>query len=468
MKTDRRLSGFLILAGMILGVVGLQSVHAQGIEVNSADPNTAEQGTSGLDVTISGNGFKNGAKLRFIIFDTEQEGGIKVNRARVLDQKTILANIDVLDDAEVNDYNIEVTLRNGRKGKGTNRLFAVKVKKDVYSCGEVFALNNDGNCNCEFDQRDQTGQQGTPPLLIWGLQGDCDTHETLVIPQFEQFADPNGFTLTARIFPNGDPFAGSSVVAAAGHRAAVTDLKIDIGPLVAAGCAGGELRSAVAFVLDAGSINPHAAGFIHTWWTIGRVTINHDIDPLCHAMEFSRTDAYNILYPDTTEGRVTVGSNVINAGSYEKTGILFRGFERVNDKKNAFLKVGRNTIGPAAAAGAADANAIQFGPIIGVGSVERNMISLDEGTGVLVLGDELTSDVAVTQNDVAGASVGVLVDNNVPDATIKSNILTGDNGPGSVGVCSAANSNKIHANKISDFEDAELQLGCSGLVSPAE
>ena len=104
---------------------------------------------------------------------------------------------------------------------------------EISSCRDVFEyLANDDICSCTFTLDDSTTQQGTPPLLLWRLRSDCVTHETLVIPQFEGIWSPgDGYTLTAE-----DPFTGSSVIAAAGHRAQATDLKIDIGPGVVAGC----------------------------------------------------------------------------------------------------------------------------------------------------------------------------------------------------------------------------------------
>ena len=330
---------------------------------------------------------------------------------------------------------------------------------EVFSCRDVFThLTNDDICSCSFTLEDSTTQQGTPPTLRWRLRSDCVTHETLVIPQFEQFA--GFYKLTAE-----DPFTGSSVIAAAGHRAGVTDLEIDIGPGILAGCVDGELRSAIAFVLDGDSADPNPSGEIeiyqNTRWNIRANTISDDNDPLCHAIEVSRTSGY-VPVPATIEGNVNVHRNVIITGSYEKTGILFRGFGPVNNS----LEVTRNTIGAAAVVNQADANAIQFGPILGEGTVERNLISLNDGTGVLVVGDG-TTDAAVSQNDIEGAFVGVLVNDNVLNATIKSNILTGANDAGSVGVCSDATNNTIRANKIKDFEVAVQDGGCTVPANPA-
>jgi hypothetical protein len=231
---------------------------------------------------------------------------------------------------------------------------------------------------------------------------------------------------------------------------------------VDAGCGPGQLHSAIGFVLDGDSPNPHEAFYLNTWWDVWLTTISTIGDPLCHAMEFTRTDSYN--YPDSIEARVMARTSVITAGSYSKTGILYRGFGPFTESSSVY----RNTIG-AASAGAANANAIQFGPIVGGGVVEHNLITLDDGNGVLVVGDGLTTDVKVNQNNIEGAFIGVLVDGDVLNATIKSNILTGANVADSVGACSDAMSNLFRANKINDYNDAIVEgEECSELVSPAE
>ena len=79
MNTFRHRTGFMFLVSLFLGLVGLQSVSAQVIEVNSADPSSAEQGTVGLEVKITGKGFEKGATVRFFLFENEEDnGGIEV------------------------------------------------------------------------------------------------------------------------------------------------------------------------------------------------------------------------------------------------------------------------------------------------------------------------------------------------------------------------------------------------------
>jgi hypothetical protein len=44
------------------------------IQVNSTNPNTASQGTTNLNITVAGNGFKKGAKAQWFITGTTDPG----------------------------------------------------------------------------------------------------------------------------------------------------------------------------------------------------------------------------------------------------------------------------------------------------------------------------------------------------------------------------------------------------------
>lgn len=97
------------------------------MQVTSADPSSALQGTVSLDVTITGNGFDNSAQVQFLVTGTTNPGGISVKNVSVRSAKKLVATIEVADTAVVNKFDIEVRLSNGRKGKGTT-LFAVQAK----------------------------------------------------------------------------------------------------------------------------------------------------------------------------------------------------------------------------------------------------------------------------------------------------------------------------------------------------
>ena len=132
---------FRSLFALSLFLAGSPELLAQDIEVHAANPDMAEQGTASLDVTITGKGFENDADVAFILFDSELPGGITVNSVKVRGPKKLIANITVSEEAIVDDFNVEVTLRSsGRKGKGTTRLFSVLEKSTGTDLGQEISM----------------------------------------------------------------------------------------------------------------------------------------------------------------------------------------------------------------------------------------------------------------------------------------------------------------------------------------
>ncbi len=125
----------------------------QAIEVNSADPPAAPQGTINLNVTIRGKGFKKGAQASFFVTGTELPDGVRVNSTTFISPGELRANIDVTDSATVASYDIQVANSDGRTGKGIE-LFAVTSKGPksepppdpaiAYSEGWLKVMNADG------------------------------------------------------------------------------------------------------------------------------------------------------------------------------------------------------------------------------------------------------------------------------------------------------------------------------------
>jgi hypothetical protein len=109
------------------GLTSPPSAAAQDIQVTSADPPAAEQGTINLDVVIKGKGFKNGAQAKWFVTGTTNPGGVTVNSTTFISPTELRANITVADDATISTYDIQVTNSNGRSGKGTE-LFSVVAK----------------------------------------------------------------------------------------------------------------------------------------------------------------------------------------------------------------------------------------------------------------------------------------------------------------------------------------------------
>ena len=105
------------------------TASAQNIQVLSVVPDSAEQGTFSLSITIKGNGFKKGAKAKFYLPNSSDPGGITVSSTRFIDSTQLVATIDVAGTATVAKFDVLVVNTDGRTGKGTE-LFKVTEKID--------------------------------------------------------------------------------------------------------------------------------------------------------------------------------------------------------------------------------------------------------------------------------------------------------------------------------------------------
>src|SRR5262245_59029437 len=103
--------------------------HAQcGIQVSAADPMMAEQGTINLNVKVTGKGFKNGAKAKWLVTGTNDTGGVTVNSTTFVSSTEVTANLTIDAAAVVSNFDIQVLNSDGRGGKGTE-LFRVTAKQ---------------------------------------------------------------------------------------------------------------------------------------------------------------------------------------------------------------------------------------------------------------------------------------------------------------------------------------------------
>ena len=100
------------------------SLFAQ-VSVTAANPSTAVGGTVNLNVTISGSGFKKGAKSQFFKTGTTDPGDVVVNSTTFNSSSQVVANISVSSTASTSNYDIQVMNANGSSGKGTE-LFGVQ------------------------------------------------------------------------------------------------------------------------------------------------------------------------------------------------------------------------------------------------------------------------------------------------------------------------------------------------------
>lgn len=114
------------------------------LKVNSAEPNSGVQGETHI-VTIKGVGFSNANKVRFLVNKSNSDTGkVEVTLLGVVDDETLTTEVVIPDGATVADYDIEVQLSSGRKGKGTT-LFSVQSKDNGGGTGSTltatFCLN---------------------------------------------------------------------------------------------------------------------------------------------------------------------------------------------------------------------------------------------------------------------------------------------------------------------------------------
>lgn len=126
-RTVRWFAGILV-AGAIAGcqdgagpgprVTGIQLGRAsQDLAVTATDPTGAPQDTT-LDVTVSGSGFDDGSTVQLTLSGVPTEK-VRTNSTRYRNRKTLIANITIAADAEVDFYDVEVTTASRKKGIGS-------------------------------------------------------------------------------------------------------------------------------------------------------------------------------------------------------------------------------------------------------------------------------------------------------------------------------------------------------------
>jgi hypothetical protein len=109
---------------LLMAAAFAPQISAQGVQVNSANPNAAAQGTINLDVAVGGSGFKKGANSKFVVTGTTDPGGVTVNSTTFVSSSQVTANITVSTTATLAAFDVQVTNTDGRSGKGTG-LFSV-------------------------------------------------------------------------------------------------------------------------------------------------------------------------------------------------------------------------------------------------------------------------------------------------------------------------------------------------------
>ncbi len=129
---SKRCSSLLLAILIVVAAVGALPAAGQ-IQVTSTDPSAAPQGTTNLNVTISGSGFKKGANAQWFVTGTTNPGGVTVNSTAFNGSNTLTANITIATGAVINGYDVVVTNTDGRTGKGTDK-FAVTQQGTPIGC----------------------------------------------------------------------------------------------------------------------------------------------------------------------------------------------------------------------------------------------------------------------------------------------------------------------------------------------
>jgi hypothetical protein len=131
---------FLLVLAAALFWLEASAAKPEKVTVTAANPNAALQGEA-LDVVISGSGFGHGSTVRFLVTGTRDDTQIGVGTVDY-DELTgdLLASIQVLETAQVVEYDIEVRASSGRGGKGTT-LFRVRKRGEDHRSGVEAALN---------------------------------------------------------------------------------------------------------------------------------------------------------------------------------------------------------------------------------------------------------------------------------------------------------------------------------------
>jgi hypothetical protein len=130
-KTLFSIGGWLAI--MLSMYLATASVATGQIQVNSAAPSAAPQGTTNLNVVVKGSGFKKGAQAQWFVTGTTNPGGVTVNSTAFNNSGQLTANITVASEAVVSGFDIVVTNTDRRTGKGTDK-FAVTVKGTPIGC----------------------------------------------------------------------------------------------------------------------------------------------------------------------------------------------------------------------------------------------------------------------------------------------------------------------------------------------
>jgi hypothetical protein len=132
MNIQRQFSILFLITVTVNLLITATNLVAGPIKVNSANPNSGVVGDPIRRVEIRGQGFTHANSVRFLVTKSSNEGGLVVSLNCVdntCNDSTIYADVTIPSGATIADYDIEVQLMGGRKGKGTT-LYSVSANSN--------------------------------------------------------------------------------------------------------------------------------------------------------------------------------------------------------------------------------------------------------------------------------------------------------------------------------------------------
>ena len=115
---------------------------APGLTVASANPKFADRGTT-LDVHVIGSGFTAGAQATWLLHGAADSAHVRTNRTTVVSSTEVVANITVASDADLAYWDVQIALRGGKNGVGSE-LFEITTAQPLGAATFVRDMNDLG------------------------------------------------------------------------------------------------------------------------------------------------------------------------------------------------------------------------------------------------------------------------------------------------------------------------------------
>jgi len=177
-----------------------------GPTVASANPAYADRGTT-LDVHVIGSGFTADAEATWLLHGNADPAHVRTNRTTVVSSTEVVANITVASDADLAYWDVQIALRGGKNGVGTE-LFEITTAQplgggtfvqDLNDLGQVVGTGSGafiyddsfGFLNLGAGQAGAVdplgtmvlGRDGANAVMAWVRQGTTNSYVTELLPK---------------------------------------------------------------------------------------------------------------------------------------------------------------------------------------------------------------------------------------------------------------------------------------------